>query len=75
MVKKKRLAVVDTDFVAFGTCVKVCPFGAITIDRGMIATVNASKCVGCGKCAKICPAGVIHIAVQEAEALTKGELQ
>ena len=58
-VQKKRKAFVEqSDCVACGCCVKVCPLGAIQIIKGV-------KCVGCGKCAKECPAGVIMI--QEAD--------
>lgn len=60
--KKKRKAFVDTDLcVACGCCVKVCPIGAISVWKGIMAKVNMEKCVGCGKCARECPASVIEI--------------
>ncbi len=64
--KSKRLAVVGSECVACGTCVKTCPLGAITIFKGIIAQVDASKCVGCGKCSLACPAAVITIKAREA---------
>lgn len=66
-VRKKRKAFVDRDYcVACGSCVKVCPFGAISIVDGITAEVDYEKCVGCGKCSRECPASVIEI--QEVEA-------
>ncbi len=62
-----RKAQVDTTHcVACGSCVKVCPRGAITVPNGITAKVDESLCVGCGLCAKECPASVI--AIQEVSA-------
>lgn len=44
--------------LGLGSCVKVCPQGAISIKDG-IAVVNPRLCVGCGLCAKTCPKGII----------------
>ena len=61
-VRKKRRALVDeTNCVACGCCVKVCPLSAIQVWRGVRAAVNPERCVGCGKCAKECPASVIEM--------------
>lgn len=60
--KKRREAVVDqSNCVACGCCVKVCPRAAIRIVGGIMAQVDRSLCIGCGKCAKECPASVITI--------------
>lgn len=60
--RKRRNAFVDTaSCVACGCCVKVCPLGAISVFRGVMANVDPKKCVGCGKCARECPASVIVI--------------
>ena len=65
--QKKRSALVNqSDCVACGCCLKVCPMGAITIFKGIMANVDTAKCIGCGKCAKECPASVIEM--QEVEA-------
>ena len=64
--KKKKAFVNQADCVACGCCVKICPLGAITIFKGVMADVDLTKCVGCGKCAKECPASIIEI--QEVEA-------
>ena len=47
--------------VACGSCVKVCPRGALTVPHGITAKVDGARCVGCGLCAKECPASVITI--------------
>lgn len=58
----KKLAFADRKIcVACGACMKACPRGAISIDRGCHAVVEESKCVGCGLCAKTCPAGCITV--------------
>lgn len=60
--KNKRYAVVDeAHCVACGSCIKVCPKGAVTVPKGIAAKVDIESCVGCGLCAKACPASVIHI--------------
>lgn len=65
--REKRKALVNqSECVACGCCVKVCPTGAIQIFKGIMAQVDLGKCVGCSKCAKECPASVIRI--QEVEA-------
>lgn len=58
---RKRARVEQAYCVACGCCVKVCPLGAISIERGVRAVVDPEVCVGCGKCAKECPASIIHI--------------
>ncbi len=46
--------------MGFGTCEKVCAFGAVKIIDGL-AKVDAEKCVGCGTCVNECPRGVIAL--------------
>lgn len=66
--KRKRLASVDLkQCVACGSCVKVCPKGAITVPKGIYAVVDEEKCIGCGLCAKVCPASIIRIITLEPE--------
>ncbi len=59
--KARKAFVNETDCVACGCCVKVCPKGAIKIWNGIMARVTTEQCVGCGKCARECPASVIEI--------------
>lgn len=67
MVKSKKIAQVDNLCVACGTCIKECPFNAISIKNGRKAKIDLEKCVGCGKCSKICPASVIEIMAREVD--------
>lgn len=46
--------------LGLGSCVKVCPENAISIDSG-IAEVSVDKCTGCGLCVEICPRGTIEL--------------
>lgn len=55
----KRYAQVNPYCVSCGSCLKVCPMGAISIWKGVTAQVNQEICVGCGKCIRECPAGAI----------------
>lgn len=58
----KRFALVNqARCVACGACEGVCPREAISVFRGMYATVLEERCIGCGKCAKLCPAGCIEL--------------
>ena len=63
----KRYAQVGGDCVACGCCVKVCPLGAIYVDRGVTARVQAERCVGCGRCAAECPASTIGLLDREVD--------
>ena len=46
--------------LGYGDCMKVCPEGAISIEKG-VAKINPQKCIGCGICARTCPNGIIHL--------------
>jgi len=42
--------------LSFGSCVKVCPFGAITMSEETgLPIIDEAKCTACGNCVKICP--------------------
>jgi len=66
LTRRKKIAAVQPECVACGSCAKVCPLGAISVTDGVRAVVDAARCVGCGKCARECPASVIEL--REAEA-------
>jgi len=51
--------------LGLGTCVKVCPFDAISVKDG-VAVVDESKCIACGKCITACPKGVIELVPADA---------
>ncbi len=44
--------------LGFGSCVKACPFGAMSVKNG-VANVDHEICVGCMKCAEACPRDLI----------------
>ena len=56
--------------LAFGSCVKVCDFGAITVRDGC-AVVNMEKCVGCLKCVRACPRNLITVVPYGSEICVK----
>jgi electron transport complex protein RnfB len=41
--------------LGFDTCVKVCPFAAITMSDEGLPVVDKDKCKSCNKCVEICP--------------------
>lgn len=46
--------------LGYGSCVKVCPFGAIEVVDG-VAKVNRELCKACGKCVAVCPKNLISL--------------
>lgn len=46
--------------LGFGSCVNVCEFNAIHIEKG-VAVVDKEACVACGKCVKECPKNLIEL--------------
>ncbi len=63
--------------LGFGTCVKVCKYGAIKVVNG-VAHVDEDLCVGCMACANACPRNLIipvepgHNVVIACNSLAKG---
>jgi electron transport complex protein RnfB len=47
--------------LGFGTCVKNCPFGAMTMSEEGLPIIDNKKCTGCGKCEIACPKNVIEL--------------
>ncbi len=47
--------------LGLGTCVRACPFGAISITVNGVAAVSPDLCTGCGNCIKSCPRGLIEL--------------
>lgn len=47
--------------LGYGTCAKVCPFGAITMNDDHLPVVDITKCTGCRKCEQACPKKVIEV--------------
>ncbi|MCT4562808.1 MAG: Fe-S cluster domain-containing protein [Maledivibacter sp.] len=51
--------------LGLGTCVKACPFDAISITDGNVAKIDPEKCTACGKCMEVCPKNVIDFVPYE----------
>lgn len=45
--------------LGMGTCVKACPFGAMTMSEDGLPIIDPEKCTGCAKCETVCPKKVI----------------
>ncbi len=41
--------------IGYASCVRACPFGAITMNEEDLPVVNEERCTACGKCVAICP--------------------
>lgn len=48
--------------LGYGTCMRACPFGAITMSPDSLPLINPDKCTACGKCVAACPKQVIELA-------------
>lgn len=47
--------------LGYGTCSRVCPFGAISMTDDSLPYVDLTKCTGCRKCEQACPTKVIEV--------------
>ena len=52
--------------LGFGTCLKACKYGALSLKNGR-AYIDADKCVGCMSCVEVCPRHVIAPVPYEAD--------
>jgi Na+-translocating ferredoxin:NAD+ oxidoreductase RNF subunit RnfB len=52
----------DYGCLGFGTCMRACPFDAITMSADNLPLINPDKCTACGKCVAACPKQVIELA-------------
>jgi Na+-translocating ferredoxin:NAD+ oxidoreductase RNF subunit RnfB len=48
--------------LGYGTCMRACPFDAITMSDDGLPLINPEKCTACGKCVAACPKQVIELA-------------
>ncbi len=55
--------------LGYGTCEKVCPFGAISMTEEGLPFVDITKCTGCRKCEAACPVKVIEVLPASREVL------
>lgn len=55
-------AIVDADIcTGCGTCIEVCPYGALRKNVDGVAEVIVAACKGCGCCGATCPEGAIDL--------------
>ena len=47
--------------LGLGTCVRACPFGALSMGDDNLPVVNIELCTGCGTCERICPKHIITL--------------
>ncbi len=47
--------------LGLGTCVKSCPFGALSIGPDRLPVVDPDICTGCGTCERVCPKQIIKL--------------
>ncbi len=45
--------------IGCGTCVAICPVGAISLDADGKAVIDKEKCINCGACKATCPVDAI----------------
>jgi electron transport complex protein RnfB len=41
--------------IGYSTCVRACPFGAISMNEENLPVIDENKCTACGKCVAACP--------------------
>jgi len=51
----------DKICIGCGTCVNMCPVGAISFDKNGKAKINPEVCVKCKTCEGVCPVSAITI--------------
>ena len=47
--------------IGCGTCVAICPVGAISFDKNGKAQIDKGKCIHCGACQASCPVSAIDL--------------
>ena len=47
--------------IGLGSCVKACPFGALSMGDDGLPVVHENICTGCGTCVRTCPKGIIAL--------------
>jgi formate dehydrogenase (NADP+) beta subunit len=47
--------------LGLGTCVRACPFYAISMGPKELPVVDEKKCTGCGTCERVCPKHIINL--------------
>lgn len=50
--------------LGYATCMRACPFDAITMSVDSLPVISQEKCTACGKCVAACPKQVIELGLQ-----------
>lgn len=51
----------DYGCLGYATCMRACPFDAITMSADNLPIISKEKCTACGKCVAACPKQVIEL--------------
>lgn len=51
----------DIGCLGLGTCVRACPFGALSMGKNGLPVVDPEACTGCGTCERVCPKHIIKL--------------
>ena len=51
----------DFGCLGYATCMRACPFDAITMSEDSLPVISKEKCTACGKCVAACPKQVIEL--------------
>jgi len=54
----------DFGCLGYATCMRACPFDAITMSEDSLPVISKEKCTACGKCVAACPKQVIELGLQ-----------
>jgi len=55
------MKVCEIGCLGLGSCVKACPFDALSIGENELPQVDQKKCTGCGTCERVCPKNIITL--------------
>jgi Na+-translocating ferredoxin:NAD+ oxidoreductase RNF subunit RnfB len=47
--------------LGMGDCIRVCPFGAMSMGVNGVPVIDRQRCTGCGKCVQTCPKRIITL--------------
>ena len=64
--KQEAIIILQDKCCGCTVCVKMCPFGAITMDA-KLAVIDLAKCTLCGACAEACKFKAIEIRKEDSE--------
>lgn len=53
--------------LGLGTCVRVCPFEALSMGEAGLPVVDDDRCTGCGLCVAACPRQIIQLIPRDAQ--------